>query len=97
MFFQHLLWKTEFDTTANRRKACQDRNSSHLIVHSPKFSTGVDNFVENVTHSLWVIRRHFDAVCGRVVHFGAPCTHFTFPKTHLTENLLLFFLKWCII
>ncbi|MBE6657966.1 MAG: LytTR family transcriptional regulator [Ruminococcaceae bacterium] len=31
------------------------------------------------------------------VHFAASRTHFTFQKTHLAENLLLFFLIWCII
>jgi hypothetical protein len=32
-----------------------------------------------------------------VMHFTPSMTHFTFQKTHLAENLLLFSVKWCII
>ena len=46
--FSHMLWKTE---TAYRNavgKACFDSIFCAVVFHRSKFSTGVDNFVENL-------------------------------------------------
>ena len=92
--FSHILWKTAAAYRNAVGKACFDSIFCAVVFHRSKFSTGVDNFVENDTHPAAFVgyESREDAM-----HFTPSMTHFTFQKTHLAENLLLFSVKWCII
>ena len=92
--FSHILWKTAAIHDWIVGKACSDSVFLQSFFHRSKFSTGVDNFVENDTHPARFVGYESR---GNAMHFTPSMTHFTFQKTHLAENLLLFSEKWCII
>jgi len=85
-----MLWKRSGACDAAVGKACTDRIFRRYLIHKNEFSTAVDNFVENDTHPMWFVGIE-SAPC--TVHFTAVRMHFTFQKTHLARNLLLFFSK----
>ncbi len=89
-----MLWKTGTAHHNAVGKPCFDSIFCAVVFHRNRFSTGVDNFVENDTHP--AAFAGYES-WGDAMHFTPPMTHFTFQKTHLAENLLLFSLKWCII
>ena len=89
-----MLWKRNSAQNAAVGKAWIDRIFRKRLFHKNEFSTAVNNFVENDTHLTRLVG--IESVwCA--VHFTAMRMHFTFQKTHLAKNLLLFFQKWCII